>query len=113
LEFGLISKSLDLELLRAPLLRPSEMQERAAHRPGPCKAALNVAVAEEWALAAPRRLRGRNEPLEGLLRASGARWAGPGFIKISDSFSDEWHEWPAAECLPGVVAEADRPRKSK
>jgi hypothetical protein len=53
LEFGPISKSLDLEFLRAPLLRASEMQERAAHRPGPCKAALNIAVAEEWALAAP------------------------------------------------------------
>jgi len=40
-----------------------------------------------------------------------ARWAGPGLIKIRDPFTGEWHEWPAAECLPGVVAEADRRRK--
>jgi hypothetical protein len=44
-------------------------------------------------------------------RGSVARWAGPGLIKIRDPFTDEWHEWPAAECLPGVVAEADRRRK--
>jgi hypothetical protein len=40
-----------------------------------------------------------------------ARWAGPGLVKIRDPFTGEWHEWPAAECLPGVVAEADRRRK--
>ena len=44
-------------------------------------------------------------------RESVARWAGPGLIKIRDPFTGEWHEWPAAECLPGVVAEADRRRK--
>jgi hypothetical protein len=40
-----------------------------------------------------------------------ARWAGPGLIKIRNPFSGEWHVWPAARCLPGVVAEADRLRK--
>jgi len=40
-------------------------------------------------------------------RESVARWAGPGLIKIRDPFTGEWHEWPAAKCLPGVVAEAD------
>jgi hypothetical protein len=40
-----------------------------------------------------------------------ARWAGPGLIKIRDPFTGKWHPWPAAECLPGVVAEADRLRK--
>jgi hypothetical protein len=48
------------------------------------------------------------EPQQGPKRESEARWAGPGFIKIRDPFTGEWHEWPAAECLPGVVAEADR-----
>jgi hypothetical protein len=44
-------------------------------------------------------------------RESVARWSGPGLIRILDPFTNEWHEWPAAECLPGVVAEADRRRK--
>jgi len=51
-------------------------------------------------------------PAERLLEApepeSVARWAGPGLVKILDPFTGEWHEWPAAKCLPGVVAEADR-----
>ena len=42
---------------------------------------------------------------------SEARWSGPGLIRILDPFTNEWHEWPAAKCLPGVVAEADRRRK--
>jgi hypothetical protein len=44
-------------------------------------------------------------------RESVARWAGPGRIRIRDPFTNEWHEWPAAKCVPGVVAEADRRRK--
>jgi len=50
-------------------------------------------------------------PEEQLLRESKARWAGPGLVKIRDPFTGEWHEWPAAKCLPGVVAEADSRRK--
>jgi hypothetical protein len=46
-------------------------------------------------------------------RESVARWAGPGLIMIRDPFTGEWHEWPAIECLPGVVAEADRRRKGR
>ena len=42
---------------------------------------------------------------------SAVRWAGPGLVKIRDPFTGEWHEWPAAKCLPGVVAEADRRKK--
>ena len=45
------------------------------------------------------------------LRESKARWSGPGLIRILDPFTNEWHEWPAAKCLPGVVAEADRRRE--
>jgi hypothetical protein len=44
-------------------------------------------------------------------RESVASWAGPALVKIRDPFTQEWHEWPAAECLPGVIAEADRRRK--
>jgi hypothetical protein len=44
-------------------------------------------------------------------RESAARWARPGLIRIRDPFTGEWHEWPAANCLSGVVAEADRHRK--
>jgi len=44
-------------------------------------------------------------------RKSEARWPGSGLIRILDPFTGEWHEWPAARCLPGVVAEADRRRK--
>jgi hypothetical protein len=50
-------------------------------------------------------------PEEQLLRESKVRWAGPGLIKIRDPFTQEWHEWPAAKCLPGVVAEANRRKK--
>jgi hypothetical protein len=50
-------------------------------------------------------------PQEAPERESTARWAGPGLVKIRDPFTGEWHKWPAAKCLPGVVAEADRLRK--
>ena len=50
-------------------------------------------------------------PEEQLLRESKARWSGPGLIRILDPFTNEWHEWPAVKCLPGVVAEADTRRK--
>ena len=55
--------------------------------------------------------RGREEPQEAPERKSIARWAGPGFVKLRDPFTGEWHEWPAAKCMPGVVAEADRRSK--
>jgi tubulysin polyketide synthase-like protein len=44
-------------------------------------------------------------------RRSEARWSGPGLIRVLDPFTNEWHEWPAAKCLPGVVAEAHRRSK--
>jgi hypothetical protein len=44
------------------------------------------------------------------LHTTEARWSRPGFIRILDPFTGEWHEWPTAECLPGIVAEADRLR---
>ena len=53
----------------------------------------------------------RVEPQEGPECESVARWSGPGLIRILDPFTNEWHEWPAAKCLPGVVAEADSRRK--
>jgi hypothetical protein len=53
------------------------------------------------------RLPQEEEPL----RESKARWSGTGLIRILDPFTGEWHEWPAAKCLPGVVAEADRRKK--
>ena len=52
-----------------------------------------------------------SRPQEGPERESVARWAGRGLIKIRDPFTNEWHEWPAAKCLPGVVAEANMRRK--
>jgi hypothetical protein len=55
--------------------------------------------------------RSHEEPQEGPKRESVARWAGPGLIKIRDPFRGQWHEWPAVECLPGIVAEADRLRR--
>jgi TubC N-terminal docking domain len=50
-------------------------------------------------------------PEEQPLRESKSCWSGPGLIRILDPFTNEWHEWPAVKCLPGVVAEADRRRK--
>jgi TubC N-terminal docking domain len=55
--------------------------------------------------------RPKGEPEPAPRRESLARWAGPGLVKIRDPFTGEWHEWPVAECLPGVVAEADRLRR--
>jgi len=55
--------------------------------------------------------RSYEEPQQGPERESVVRWAGPELIRIRDPFTGEWHEWPAAKCLPGVVAEADRRRK--
>jgi hypothetical protein len=55
--------------------------------------------------------RPREELQQAPERTSVARWAGPGLVKIRDPFTGEWHEWPAARCLPGVLAEADRRRK--
>jgi hypothetical protein len=55
--------------------------------------------------------RPQEEPQQVPERESVARWAGPGLVKIRDPFTEKWHEWPAARCLPGVVAEADRRRK--
>ena len=55
--------------------------------------------------------RPREEPQQAPGRESVARWAGPGIVRIRDPFTGEWHEWPAARCLPGVVAEADGRRK--
>jgi hypothetical protein len=63
----------------------------------------------------PRLLKFLSRPQEELqeipTRESVACWAGPELIKIRDPFTEEWHEWPAAKCLPGVVAEADRRKK--
>jgi hypothetical protein len=47
----------------------------------------------------------------GPIGKSAVRWAGPGLVMVRDPFTGEWHEWPAANCLPGVVAEADRRSK--
>jgi hypothetical protein len=47
------------------------------------------------------------KPQEAPERESVARWAGPRLIKIRDPSTGKWHRWPAAKCLPGVVAEAD------
>jgi hypothetical protein len=55
--------------------------------------------------------RSHEEPQEVPERESVARWAGPGLVKIRDPFTGEWHEWPAASCMPGVVEEADSRRK--
>ena len=55
--------------------------------------------------------RSHEDPQEVPERESVARWAGPGLVKIRDPFTGEWHEWPEAKCLPGVVAEADRRRR--
>jgi hypothetical protein len=50
-------------------------------------------------------------PEEKLARKSEARWAGPGWIRIIDPDAGDWHEVRGSECLPGVLAEANRNRK--
>jgi hypothetical protein len=55
--------------------------------------------------------RPEEESQRGPKRRSAVRCAGPWLVRIRDPFTGEWHEWPAARCLPGVLAEADRRRK--
>jgi hypothetical protein len=41
-----------------------------------------------------------------------ARWSKyPTWIELHDPLTGEWHELKASECLPGVVAEADKHRE--
>ena len=41
-----------------------------------------------------------------------ARWSRkPGWISFHDPLTGEWHDWPAADCFPSIVAEANRRRK--
>jgi hypothetical protein len=41
-----------------------------------------------------------------------ARWSKyPMWIEVHDPTTGEWHELKATECLPGIVAEADRRRR--
>ena len=40
------------------------------------------------------------------------RWSEyPVWIELHDPLTGEWHEVRASECLPGVVAEADKHRE--
>ncbi len=61
--------------------------------------------------AKPGLLRVLARPEERKPRKSEARWAGPGWIRILDPDAGEYHEVKASECLPGIVAEANRRRK--
>jgi hypothetical protein len=41
-----------------------------------------------------------------------ARWSRePGWISLHDPLTGEWHDWPAADCFPSIVAEANRHRR--
>jgi hypothetical protein len=41
-----------------------------------------------------------------------ARWSKyPTWIELHDPTTGEWHELRASECLPGIVAEADKHRE--
>ena len=41
-----------------------------------------------------------------------ARWSKyPTWIELHDPLTGEWHELKASECLPGLVAEADKHRE--
>ena len=41
-----------------------------------------------------------------------ARWSrAPGWISLHDPLPGEWHDLPAADCLPSIVAEANRHRR--
>jgi len=37
----------------------------------------------------------------------------PIWIALHDPTSGEWHEWPAADCFPSMVAEANRHRQKR
>jgi hypothetical protein len=41
-----------------------------------------------------------------------AKWSRElGWISLHDPLTGEWHDWPAADCLPSIVAEANRRRR--
>ena len=35
----------------------------------------------------------------------------PGWISLHDPLTGEWHDWPAADCFPSIVTEANSCRK--
>jgi hypothetical protein len=35
----------------------------------------------------------------------------PGWISLHDPLTGEWHDFPAADCFPSIVAEVNRRRK--
>jgi TubC N-terminal docking domain len=42
-----------------------------------------------------------------------ARWSRePGWISLHDPLTGEWHDWPATDCFPSIVAEANRRHKN-
>jgi hypothetical protein len=42
------------------------------------------------------------------------RWSEyPTWIALHDPTTGEWHEWPAADCFPSMVAEANRHRERR
>jgi len=52
---------------------------------------------------------GVNRPGE---RGLGVRWSQyPNWIELHDPLTGDWHEVRASECLPGVVAEANKHRE--
>ena len=41
-----------------------------------------------------------------------AKWSRePGWISLHDPLTGEWHDWPAGDCFPSIVAEANRRRR--
>jgi TubC N-terminal docking domain len=41
-----------------------------------------------------------------------AKWSRkPGWISLHDPISGEWHDWPAKNCFPSIVAEANKHRR--
>ena len=40
------------------------------------------------------------------------RWSeAPTWIDVHDPMTGEWHQWPAADCFPSMVSEANRHRE--
>ncbi len=56
--------------------------------------------------------RKQHKPEKAGRRGLAIRWSDyPTWIELHDPLTGEWHEVRASECLPGVVAEADKHRE--
>jgi predicted metal-dependent hydrolase len=73
---------------------------------------LRAALVENKERLLERLARERQKLEKAGRRGLAIRWFEyPTWIALHDPSTGEWHEWPAADCFPSMVAEANRHRQ--